>query len=164
MREGAYALKAQLSRIYVGRASACRFSRASCATLAAPRKSDRLKPVLLIHQPASYIFAQDDGLGNFLHGFAPLAALALDGEIGFLFGDLEFALENPLSAFDELARFELFREVHVFTFQTGHLDFRSHQKSDGGDQHDLALRIFMWLAILQIDYSDDSTAAHHGHG
>jgi hypothetical protein len=36
--------------------------------------------------------AEDDGLGDFLHGAAFLAALALQGKIGLLFCEAEFAL------------------------------------------------------------------------
>src|ERR1700722_6881875 len=45
-----------------------------------------------ISSAALHFIAQDNRLGNFLHGLSPLPAFSLQGEIRNLFGDVQVAL------------------------------------------------------------------------
>lgn len=47
----------------------------------------------------SDLLAKHDCFRNFPHRLPPLSALLLQGQVGFLFAQLQFALQNPLSPF-----------------------------------------------------------------
>ena len=49
------------------------------------------------------VIAQDDGFGNFLHRFAFLAALALQGKVSLLFVETQIALQNSFGALDDFS-------------------------------------------------------------
>src|SRR5216683_7627094 len=83
-------------------------------------------PPLLVRQTAFYVFTQDNRLGDFLHGFATLAALSLNRKISLLLGHPEFALENSLGALHKFSRLQLFGKMQILAFQARHLDFCSH--------------------------------------
>src|SRR6185437_1921573 len=67
-----------------------------------------LRPQLL------HLIAQQDGLGNFTHRLASLAALALHHAIGLVLINGEFALEHALGAVDCFAGFQAVGELDVF--------------------------------------------------
>src|SRR5271169_623557 len=62
---------------------------------------------------AFYFFGEDDGFGDLLHGFAGLAALLLESQVGLLFGDVQVALQDAFGAFQELASFQALGELGV---------------------------------------------------
>lgn len=68
---------------------------------AAPSSPSRVRCFRVASAPFT-----NDGLRNFFHGFPHLAALPPQCQIRFFFADLQFALEDSLGAFDDLASFE----------------------------------------------------------
>jgi hypothetical protein len=50
---------------------------------------------------------QNDRFGDFLHGFAHLLALPLQGAVGFFLADFHFALQNALGPLHQFSRFQL---------------------------------------------------------
>jgi len=58
---------------------------------------------------AADVVAQDDRFGNFFHGAALLAALALDGQVGLLFVQSKISLQDAFRALDYFARLQLLR-------------------------------------------------------
>ena len=113
---------------------------------------------------AFYFFGENDGFGDLLHGFAGLAALLLDGEVGVFFCRVHVALKDAFGAFQELAGFEALRELGVGGFQARHLDFGADQEAYCGDQADIALFVNVWADVLEIDYADQAAAAEQGDG
>src|SRR5258708_2706578 len=85
----------------------------------------------LVRQTAFYVFTQDNRFGDFLHGFATLAALSLNRKISLLLGHSEFALENSLGTLHKFSRLQLFGKMQILAFQPRTLDFCSHPKTDG---------------------------------
>src|SRR5258706_14826746 len=66
---------------------------------------------LLLGQTAFYVFAQDNRFGDFLHRFAPLAALSLNRKISLLLGHPEVALKNSLGALHEFSGLHFFGKM-----------------------------------------------------
>ena len=93
-----------------------------------------------------------------------LAALFLQHQVRFFFGDTKIALEDSLSALNNFARLEFFRKLRIFFFETSHLDFGTNQKSDGGDQLDFGFGVHVRLAVLQVDDSHEFVAAKNRYG
>jgi len=113
---------------------------------------------------SSYFVAQHNRLGNFLHRFALLAALALERQVGLLFVQSQIALQNAFGAFHDLASLELFGESYVCFLQPCQLNFRSDEKSYGGNHANFATPVNVMLAVLQVDDTDHSSPAHQRHG
>jgi hypothetical protein len=113
---------------------------------------------------AFYFFGEDDGFGDLLHGFAGLAALLLDGEVGVLFGGVHVALQDAFGAFEELAGFQALGELGVGGFQARHFDFCADQEADCGNQADVALFVDVGADVLEIDYPDQAAAAEQRDG
>jgi hypothetical protein len=63
-----------------------------------------------------------------------------------------------------LEGFQFFRGFPVLRLQPRHFDFRSHEISNHSDQLDIPAAVKLSLAVLDIDYSHQLFAAHHGHG
>ena len=112
---------------------------------------------------SSDLVAQHDGFGNNLHGFALLAALALQDEIGLLLAQAQIALQNAFGTFDDLSGLQLFREGGVGFFQARQLKFGAHEKSYGGDHTNLATAVHMVLAMLEINDAHNPATAHQGY-
>ena len=101
---------------------------------------------------------ENDGFGHFAHGFAPLAALALEREIGFFFAELEVALEDSLGAFHGFARVELFGQFGVGAFEAREFNFGTDEKADRGDEANLTLTVDVRLSALEIDNANQFVA------
>ncbi len=107
---------------------------------------------------------EDDGFGDFAEGFAALAGLALEREVGFFFAELEIALQDALGAFHGFAGVELLGKFGVGAFEAGEFDFGTDEEADGGDEADFTLAIDVRLAALEIDDADEFVAAENGNG
>ena len=110
------------------------------------------------------VVAEDNGFGNFLHRFAALPALTLQGQVGLLFAETKVALQNAFCPLDELARLELTKQVRIHFLEAGQFDLGSDQKTDGGDQAHLAPFIDVRETMLEIDDAYDAASTHHRHG
>src|SRR5215831_645560 len=108
--------------------------------------------------------AEENGISNFAHRFATVAALLLKREVGFLFGDAKIALENTCGVFDEFSRAYELGSLRGFVVAAHGVDFGSDEKTDGGDELSFALCVSMWLAMLDVDHTDDAVAAQNRHG
>ena len=113
---------------------------------------------------AFYFFGEDDGFGDLLHGFASLAALLLERQVGVLFGGVHVALQDAFGAFEELAGFQALRELGVGGLQARHFDFRADQEADCGDEADVALAVDVGADVLQVDDADETAAAEQRDG
>src|SRR6202034_682667 len=87
---------------------------------------------------ATDVIAENDCLGDFLHRLALLPALALESEIGLLLVHSQVALQDTFRALDDFASLQLFGEGGVSLFEPSHFNFRSDEKTDGGDHANLA--------------------------
>jgi hypothetical protein len=113
---------------------------------------------------AFYFLGENDGFGDLLHGFAGLAALLLESEVGLLFGGGHVALQDAFGAFEELASFEALGELGVGGFQARHFDFCADQEADRRDQLDVALFVNVRADVLEVDDSDETAAAEQRDG
>lgn len=113
---------------------------------------------------AFHFLAENDGLGDLLHGFAGLAALLLESQVGALFGRAQVALQDSFGAFEEFAGLEALGELRVGGFQARHFDFGADEEADGGDQLDVALLVNVRADVLQVDDADKPAAAEQRNG
>jgi hypothetical protein len=88
--------------------------------------------------------------------------LALEGEVGVFFGELEIALEDAFGAFHGFARVKLFGEFGVGAFEACEFDFGADEEADGGDETDFALTVNVRLAALEIDDADKFVSTENG--
>ena len=112
---------------------------------------------------AFYFFGENYGFSDLLHGFAGLAALLLDGEVGVFFGGVHVALQDAFGAFQELAGFQALGELGVGRFQARHFDFGADQEAYCGDQSDVALFVDVGADVLEINYANEAAAAEQRH-
>ena len=112
---------------------------------------------------AAHVVAQDDRFCNFFHGATLLAALALNRKICLFFVQPQITLQNSFRSLDHLTSLQLLRQRRVCFFQAGEFDFRSDQKSDSGDDANLAVAIDVVMAVLQVQHADHASSAHERH-
>src|SRR6266851_8622841 len=101
-----------------------------------------------------HVVAQDDRFRDFFHRFAPLAALPLQRDIGLLLAQLQIPLQDSFGALDDLPGLQLFGKLRVLSLESSHFDLGAYQKSNRGNQIDLALAVVVRLPVLQVYDSD----------
>src|SRR5262249_58420172 len=109
-------------------------------------------------------FGGNNRFGYFFHGFALLAALPAEGEVGFLLAQAGLALQDAFGAFDDLSCFEFFAKLGAFFFEAGHFDFSADEKADGRYKADFGFAVGMRVAVLEIDDADGAATAQQRNG
>jgi hypothetical protein len=100
------------------------------------------------------VVAKNNRFRDFFHRFAALPALPLQRDVGFWLAQLQIPLEDSFGAFDDLPGLQLFGKLGILSLEPRHFNFRPYQKSDRGNQVDLALTVVVRLSVLQVYDSD----------
>src|ERR1035438_8189538 len=112
----------------------------------------------------SYLFSQNNRLGDVSHRLALLPALLLQTKISLLFAQSEIALQNSLCPFYDFSRLQLIGEVRIHFLHPRQFNFRAHLKSDRRNHPDLCEPVSMRTTMLHIDRSHHSPPAHQRNG
>src|SRR3954470_23822358 len=96
--------------------------------------------------PSAKLVAKHDGFRNLLFRLPPLAALALDRQIRFLFSDRQIALQDALGAVEDLARLEALGELRVLLLEPRHLDLGADEETDHRNQLRVLAAVLLRLA------------------
>jgi len=121
-------------------------------------------PIFLGLALAVQFLGEDDGFSQLLHRTAETAAFTAQAEIGVFLGEVVAALQDALGALDDFAGFQFALETLVFAGEAGALDGDAHLLSNESEQGDLLGAVLVRLAMVDVDDTDDITAADERDG